>query len=341
MKQNKLTAIIDGNWLLLSRVGVMRESLGVGCDPSRGRDLQEFLSVSLSIFLQKFPEVDNLILVSDGGSWRKSLFPSYKSSREKSVLGELDWELIWRSWREFRDWVGSCGFLIPSSPETEGDDQVWYWSRHLSSKNISSLIWSSDRDLTQLVLGNLEGWVGWYEDRAGLKVPHLPVRDLLYETLYQDFGNALSYLPQTLTSIQTRLGKSRIEEIDPSLVIFQKVFCGDSSDSIPSVITYLSSFGRKMGVGKRDVERVLEDLGHPTPGDLARDPLPFAKSLLSLPKFKKLRLDPSPVIERLRTNLSLVWLDASQIPTQIRENMEIPYQVGDLQKISRGIPTLL
>ena len=77
MKKNKCTLICDGNWLLLSRFSVIGRGFEVDMSEHAKehakKELHELMAKSISVVLNRFPVIDNIILVTDGGSWRKQL----------------------------------------------------------------------------------------------------------------------------------------------------------------------------------------------------------------------------------------------------------------------------
>ena len=74
---NKCTLLIDGNWLLISRFSVMtqlfKENQSEVALESATEDLRDMMARSINIILNRFKEIDNIVMISDGGSWRKQL----------------------------------------------------------------------------------------------------------------------------------------------------------------------------------------------------------------------------------------------------------------------------
>ena len=98
---NKCTLIIDGNWLCMSRMSVFNRGFEMDMPEqvkeSSQRELQELMAKSISIVLNRFSIIDNVVIVTDGGSWRKQLpVPqqlqdvTYKGNRAPAK--ELDWK---------------------------------------------------------------------------------------------------------------------------------------------------------------------------------------------------------------------------------------------------------
>ena len=71
MSKSKLTLIIDGNWLFMSRLAVI--SNRYIDDYELCQNIKSLLIKSMNVALRKFPNIDNVIFVADGGSWRSQI----------------------------------------------------------------------------------------------------------------------------------------------------------------------------------------------------------------------------------------------------------------------------
>ena len=78
MSQNRCTLIVDGNWLMMSRLPATYNQFRSDC-PDFIKDqavdnLVDSMLSSINVVLQKFYGiVDNMVFVSDGYSWRKQI----------------------------------------------------------------------------------------------------------------------------------------------------------------------------------------------------------------------------------------------------------------------------
>ena len=81
MPNSKLTLLVDGNWLLMSRLSVLQNRYQT--DEQLCKDLKLMLIRSLSIVLNQFTEIDNIIFISDGGSWRNKVPLFFKNSKPR------------------------------------------------------------------------------------------------------------------------------------------------------------------------------------------------------------------------------------------------------------------
>ena len=117
---NKFTILTDGGWLLMSRLFTFEK--GFALDNSEAQKkataqaFKECLSQSMSRILNQFPDADNIVLMSEGGSWRKNLpIPSqledvtYKGHREKKPL---DWTAIYKAYNEFAKNCEAAGITV-------------------------------------------------------------------------------------------------------------------------------------------------------------------------------------------------------------------------------------
>ena len=152
MPNSKLTLLIDGNWLLMSRLSVLQTRYSD--DDKLCQDLKLMMVRSINIVLKQFSEIDNIIFVSDGGSWRNKLeLPSflneeYKGTRIKSE--DINWDLVFSAYENLQTKLRMSGINVCKEANLEGDDWMWYWSNKLNSEGTNVIIWSKDKDLTQL-----------------------------------------------------------------------------------------------------------------------------------------------------------------------------------------------
>ena len=70
-KKSKLTLIIDGNWLFLSRMSILVNKFPNERDMMK--ELKLLMIKSINVVLRTFPLIDNIIFVADGGSWRNKI----------------------------------------------------------------------------------------------------------------------------------------------------------------------------------------------------------------------------------------------------------------------------
>ena len=130
MPKSKLTLIVDGNWLLMSRLSVLNNRFAD--EYELNQELKLMLIKSINKVLRFFPFIDNIIFVADGGSWRNQLeipqyiydeiseiqSPEYKGNRVRS--DDIDWDLLFSSYNDFITTLQSTG--ITSCQENGGKE---------------------------------------------------------------------------------------------------------------------------------------------------------------------------------------------------------------------------
>jgi hypothetical protein len=121
-------------------------------------DLKLMMIRSINIVLKQFPNIDNIIFCADGGSWRNKVeVPKflqsegieYKGTRVRSE--DFNWELLFSSYDDFVATLNNCGITACREIGIEGDDWCYHWSNLLNSQGTNCIIWTKDKDLTQLV----------------------------------------------------------------------------------------------------------------------------------------------------------------------------------------------
>ena len=339
---NNLTLIVDCNWLIMSRFSVInggfsKESPKRVLEASR-RNLTDMLARSINILLNRFPVIDNIVLVSDGGSWRKQLpVPkqlegiTYKGNRESNV--DIDWNTVFGALKDLLENARGLGVTVASTLAAEGDDWVWYWSRRLNGEGINALIWSSDRDLQQLVQKTKSGsWTAWYNDKAGLYLPESMNNKEDFDPI-DFFMTPQTYDNQILDGLKAGSG-GKVSYINPEDIVIEKVMCGDSGDNIKAVVRYEKG-GRTYRFSEGDLKKYQEhDLPMTTVGDLKESEKDIAAWIVSNKKFKPYKFKKSDILEMLNYNIKLVWLNEETIPKTVIQSMnEVEYKKIDANEL--------
>lgn len=329
------TLLIDGNWLLQSRVFVLQDKFKKS-NPQSVKDhassmLLEILSRSVSGILHKIPEISNIVLIGDGGSWRKELpIPdqlkdsTYKGNRTKE--SETDWGAIFNAFSKWQDIAKEKGITVSHGYGIEGDDWVWYWSRKLNSQGINTIIWSSDCDLKQLVQLDGTAFTAWYNDKVGLVLPEQSKES---DDIMEVFMSPIQVSGE-LKKIEQRIRKHIY--INPDSIVMEKIIQGDSGDNIKSVARVPKN-NRMYKVSPKDYESVISKLGNP--GDMKEFISLFNKIPSAIRTIKKFNgYNPSKISEMLEYNLKLVWLNENVIPeTVITKMAESEYKKFDVKSL--------
>ena len=349
MIKNKCTLLIDGNWLLISRFSIMKNLFDSNNNERElniaKEKLKDMLAMSIFTVLRRLPEVDNIILISDGGSWRKNLpIPhqlediTYKGNRSHG--GEMAWNYIFKAFNELSDACQANGITTCHEFDVEGDDWCWYWSRYLNDQNINCIIWTSDHDLIQLVRENTYSSVVWYNERSNISTTYIP--ESMQETKpdpgdFDFFMQPIKYKSPIIESFLNKMNK--INYINPDSIINEKVICGDSGDNIKSVARIMKN-DRCYGVGKSDWKKISDKYNINTIQDLINHIDDVSESITHIKKFKDVPIDD--VQELIRYNIQLVWLDKSTIPQEIQDRMRsVEYKTIDIEYFKGSYKTLL
>jgi len=350
---NRTTLIIDGNWLMMSRLGVMMNKFSTELNEnqlqSASNELVDFLAQSVNKIINFFGDsIDNIIMVQDGGSWRKHVRrpklyqDEYKGNRVKDEA--LDWNYIWKSLDQFCQNFKNANISCFSEKDCEGDDWCWYWSNELNKKGINTIIWSSDRDLQQLVTWNKNGsWTAWYNDKAGL-VCHKSLKsetgDLLTDML------SISNQSQSFEYLKMMLEQRFVDisYIDPLDIIMEKVICGDSGDNIKAIMR-LKKGDRIARVSEKEWGMVKEGYGSflDNLNKFKAIAKPIIKELKQLKRFQGNADSEDDLYQMFLFNMRLVCLDSKYIPKEIKDRMKShkdEYVVADMESIINNYKVL-
>lgn len=322
---NRCTLIVDGNWLLMSRAIQMTPYLTEG-RPDIDTHVGHLLSTmhrSLVSTCHTLTPVDNVLIVADARSWRKDVPDpitgqcTYKDNRRRQQDAlALDWTKIYSAFDTFCTQCGSALHIpVVRCAGAEGDDQIYFWTRALTARGTSCVIWSSDRDLQQLVHTDTEhySFTVWYEQKAGLVCSDTlaPPTDLL-STMLGPVGLRES---QLFTELLARVGK-KVTYINPVNIVLAKMLAGDKSDHVEPVFTWETT-NRHCGIGPKDAEKLIDLCGSPS-SPAGMDPHVLYSALNSVKKFASRHPAYEDIAARLDYNRKMVWLDESQIPESIR-----------------------
>lgn len=317
--KSNLTLICDGNWLLMSRLSILRMRLKD--EDELVKEVKLMMVKSINKLLREIPQIDNVIFVADGGSWRNKIevpeflkkdHITYKGNREKDK--DLDWDKIFAGYDEFVNILKETGVTVSREYGVEGDDWTGYWSRKLNSKGENCIIWSKDRDLTQLVKIDPKTKVFtacYNKDYLTIEsIDHTEENDMdFFFTSYN--SNENQKLLETLC-----MKAKKVVEIHPMDVVIEKVIQGDISDNIIPVVYKKSNTSDKLfRVAKKELNLSLDI----TKRD---DVNTYFEELLNKKAWKdKATAGIDEIVEHFFYNERLVWLDPSQYPDDILEKM--------------------
>jgi len=326
-KKSKLTLIIDGNWLLMSRFSVL--STKFASDEEMCNNLQLLMLKSISIVLKTFTDIDNIIFVADGGSWRNQIpIPSYLYDERESedqpieykgqrhLPDGINWEMVFSKYNDLVIALDKHQITSCRSQGIEGDDWCWYWSRKLNEDGTNVMIWSMDKDLTQLVSrdDNTGVFTVCWNNKTGLTVKMDDVEedalDFFFNDLRKEYNNRI---------YDNILSKCKlVNQICPSDIVIDKVIRGDKGDNVfPIILKKSSKEGsvKKFRVSLKDIDFTID------PKDDS-DIKQYIDNLLMSKKYaNKISKSEENIIDHFKYNYKLVALDKSNYPTEIVETM--------------------
>ena len=241
MSKSKLTLIIDGNWLFMSRLAVISNQYID--DYELCQNLKVLMIKSINVVLRKFPLIDNIIFVADGGTWRNQIeipeclkreadeyriIVDYKGTRVKSE--DLNWEVLFAAYEDFIATLKQTQINAYREQYVEGDDWIWWWSTYLNSQGTNCIIWTKDNDLKQLVnIDSNKCFTIWWNNDSGIFIKDYEETefDFLFNSSFNENEQLLNNIIQCSQSIT---------KIDPKHIVIDKILKGDTSDNILPVI---------------------------------------------------------------------------------------------------------
>lgn len=331
MSKSKLTLIVDGNWLLMSRMSVLNARYAD--DIQMCKDLKIMMIKSINIVLRTFPAIDNIIFVSDGGSWRNKLeIPKflqeqgveYKGNRERSDT--INWDAIFAAYEDFIAKLNQNGITAVKEQGIEGDDWCWYWSTKLNKEGTNVIIWSKDKDLTQLVRTDRDGCftICWNKDSG-------------VTTTVRDEGE-MDFLFNMQFNINEELyrgivDKSKeVNQINPKEVVIDKIIRGDAGDNVLPIILRKSKSGsdKQYRVSTKDLDNDLDIHSEEAVKN-------YVETLIESKSYKD-RVDKpiQNILEHFSYNKKLVSLEQDSYPQEILDIMN-KYQTYNCSKDTHEI----
>lgn len=318
----RLNLIIDGNWLLMSRMFSMQDyfsTLSSEDEKMQGQQmLLEQMLKSINLIVNQFPCIDNMILVSDGGSWRKQiplpdfLESGYKENRKKDE--SYDWGCIFKTLENLVELFQRNQITAVKEYGVEGDDWVANFSRRLMEKGEGVMIWSTDRDLTQLVDSTDNGFICWYNAKAGLVLDKKCQSDEITDfTMMAINPGKQLILDQLTNSIEN------VEYINPTDVVIEKIVTGDKSDNIFAIARKVST--KTYSVTEREFAPIKEDLHIETVENLLDKKEEIADRICEMKKYKGF-VDKAQILEMVDFNRQLVELNPDLMPQELKIQMD-------------------
>lgn len=318
---NRCTLIIDGNWLLMSRLGIKMDEFSKSLAPEylehAKNDMVDFVAQSINKIINYWgPYIDNIMMVQDAGSWRKKLpkpaiiHEEYKGNRTHS--DEIAWNYVWDALKTICQNFKINNITCVTEKNIEGDDWCWYWSKYLNHQGTNCIIWTTDADLKQLVQKDTttNAWTVWFNDSNGIILSE--------STHYSDMDILLNFdtVDSFLEDVCHRVGK--IEYINPDDIVMSKVICGDHGDNIKALIRveHTTKTGKIITkkVSEKEWQKVKKELGIINIKNFQEKKEQIIKALCSIQRLHDCTTSMGEILDLFDYNLTLVRLDKEQIP---------------------------
>lgn len=317
MEKSKLTLLVDGNWLLMSRLSVITNNYID--DNELCKNLQLLMIQSIKKVLKKFPIIDNIIFCADGGSWRNDLeIPEtvkdddgniirYKGNREKP--SDINWELIFKAYESLMLKLKQNNINAYKEYLVEGDDLLWYWSQKLNSEGTNCIIWTKDNDLKQLVnVDSNKCFTVWWNEANGMFITKFNDDELDFL-----FNNDFNENDQIFKDITNNI---QITKLNKNEIIIDKIIRGDKSDNIePVLYKQTPKSTRKYRISPNDIDYTMNWKDDQVVYN-------YFSELLKTKKYSKnINKSLDDIIQHFKYNRNLVALDKDYYPNQIIENL--------------------
>lgn len=288
-----------------------------------------------SIMKQMNPIINDVVFVEDSHSWRKDLLlqQEYKGNRKKNQ-DNIDKNGFSTAINNFTETLESVGVKVSQVDRCEGDDLIAVWSENLFSEDKSTLIFSTDRDLTQLLKCVNDVHVIQYSPiqnklfvcpETKQIIDELNNKEITQENLFDEiFTISIENNP-----FQNFVESTSVEVVVPEHVRFTKIVGGDTSDNIyPVYYKPATETSRSKGIGAKTVEKIFnmfkDKLGcefdyHIYHNDDAMKIL--CNIIYDVVNIKDEEFTKRMLLENIKTNTSLVSLTGLSIPNDVIKDM--------------------
>ncbi len=335
---SKLTLIVDGNWLFMSRMAVLLNKITNIDDLCS--EIELLMIKSMKIVLRNFSDIDNIVFVSDGGSWRKNIDISeleeplkklgicevvgYKETRVHS--DEIDWDYVFDKFNKFQQLLEDNDITTCHEHYVEGDDWAWYWSTTLNEQGTNVIIWTKDNDLKQLINTDSNGcFTVWWNKDNGL------FKKLTNESeMNWFFNNEYSENERIMNNIIKK--SSKVTDINPREIVIEKIFMGDLGDNVlPIAMRHAKNpdSTKKFRISKKDINYDIDINDYEAVKNYFIN-LMNNKSYVN----RIINDDINIILKHFDFNKKMVWLDKSQYPDEILNEMKKHNLIGISNNIS-------
>lgn len=285
---------------------------------------------------------DRLVIATDSKhSWRKDVYPEYKSNREENKDKEKNWDNIYAALNSFQAHLKSKGLIFIECPHAEADDLMAEVKEIVFNEpafaNCNLTIVSTDADIRQLIdfKKETEQYCVVFKEIADrtTKKKSLFCNQEMYDwytkkdemgifnmTMHQDKDRLYNFLSQNKVI--------QLEVTDPDSILLTKVFCGDDGDSVPAFCHWYGSTGKMVRVTKTKLDKIRESMSISKVSEVEQRKDELKEHLEAAIKREVNDID---VPERLERQRVLVELNSSLFPREIAL-----YKADIIQTIIKG-----
>lgn len=268
---------------------------------SRNSTLEEKLGMALHLTLASINmvvrqhNIDHVVLMLEGKSFRKSLYPRYKAHRAvaNQALTEAEKEENEEFWRTYEDFTtfmrDRTNVSVLRHPEAEADDLIArFIALHQEDNHV---IVSSDQDYFQL----------------------LSDKTTIYNGITNELITVNGYFKDNGRPVLNKDKTPKLLERDPEYGLFFKILRGDSSDNILPAAPGAREKGTK---NKTGIMEAFED----------RKKQGFSYNNFMLQRFTDPEGVEHRVKDRYELNKSLIDLNAQ--PQEIKDKVDESIRTG-------------
>lgn len=334
----RFTLIIDGhNFFFRSLWSTFRQGKNKILESQKDMDAYEKkLMVDFCFAIKNVSSIVNdIVFVKDSHSWRKDLLlqQEYKGNRKKAQ-DNIDSNGFSTVINNFTETLKGLGIKVSQVYRSEGDDLIASWSNHLFQEGKSSLILSTDKDLTQLVKCVNDVHIIQYAPISNKLYICKETEDIINEmknkvVTQENLFDEVFTISVELDAFEKFVDSTEIEVVEPEHVRFVKIVGGDTSDNIyPVYFKRGEGNKRSKGLGAKTVEKIYcafksrldcEFDYHIYSNDDAMKLL--CNVIYDTAKIKDEEFTRRMLFENIKTNTSLVSLTSESIPEDVIESM--------------------
>lgn len=303
-----------------------------------------------SIMKQMNPIVNDVVFVEDSHSWRKDLLlqQEYKGNRKKNQ-DNIDKNGFSTVISNFTKTLDAIGIKVSQVDRCEGDDLIAAWCENLFNEDKSTLIFSTDRDLTQLLKCVNDIHIIQYSPiqnklfvcpETKQIIDELNNKEITQENLFDEiFTISIENNP-----FQNFVETTSVEVVVPEHVRFTKIVGGDTSDNIyPVYYKPATENTRSKGIGAKTVEKIFnqfkDKLGCEFDYHIYSnvDAMKILCNIIyDVVNIKDDEFTKRMLLENIKINTSLVSLTTESIPSDIILNM-----VNDVEEQKMKKPIIM